>query len=271
MTTRGDSSASTQPTTMPDLVSTTTGRVEQVLKATEEGAAGILDDARAQARRYVIEVRERLDDLSRGRIERINELTESLVAQGEALKDQAAAQGEALKDQAAALRSQSDSLTEAIAQVARALETELGVVETPDRSMPEGYCVKERKKVEISNPEQVTMKNGRPAIKGECPDCGAKMFKIGKLEAATSSQQAKEGFFQRLLKPEEGLGRDQPGVEPSRLPDRSKKRMKGDGRGVSVIATQLRQAGLSETEIQQRLSDDFGVPDVTEELLDPRH
>jgi hypothetical protein len=47
--------------------------------------------------------------------------------------------------------------------------------------MPEGYCVKERKKVEIQDPKQVTMKNGRPAIQGVCPDCGTKIFKIGKL------------------------------------------------------------------------------------------
>ena len=48
--------------------------------------------------------------------------------------------------------------------------------------MPEGYCVKERKKVEIKDAKQVTMKNGRPAIQGACPDCGTKIFKIGKLE-----------------------------------------------------------------------------------------
>jgi hypothetical protein len=48
--------------------------------------------------------------------------------------------------------------------------------------MPEGYCVKERKKVEIKDAKQVTMKNGRPAIQGTCPDCGTKIFKIGKLE-----------------------------------------------------------------------------------------
>jgi hypothetical protein len=47
--------------------------------------------------------------------------------------------------------------------------------------MPEGYCVKERKKVEIQDAKQVTMKNGRPAIQGTCPDCGTKIFKIGKL------------------------------------------------------------------------------------------
>ena len=39
-----------------------------------------------------------------------------------------------------------------------------------------------RKKVEIKDPQQVTMKNGRPAIQGTCPDCGTKIFKIGKLE-----------------------------------------------------------------------------------------
>jgi hypothetical protein len=49
-------------------------------------------------------------------------------------------------------------------------------------AMPEGYCVKEKKKVEIQDPKQVTMKNGRPAIQGTCPDCGTKIFKIGKLE-----------------------------------------------------------------------------------------
>jgi hypothetical protein len=47
--------------------------------------------------------------------------------------------------------------------------------------MPEGYCVKERKKVEIKDAQQVTMRNGRPAIQGVCPDCGTKIFKIGRL------------------------------------------------------------------------------------------
>ena len=41
------------------------------------------------------------------------------------------------------------------------------------------YCVKCSAKKEVSNPERVTMKNGKPAMKGTCPDCGTKMFKIG--------------------------------------------------------------------------------------------
>lgn len=44
----------------------------------------------------------------------------------------------------------------------------------------EGYCVKCRAKRTMNDPEQITMKNGRPATRGVCPVCGTKMFKIGK-------------------------------------------------------------------------------------------
>ena len=44
----------------------------------------------------------------------------------------------------------------------------------------EAYCMKCKGKREMSNPQQITMKNGRPATQGTCPKCGTKMFKIGK-------------------------------------------------------------------------------------------
>ena len=31
--------------------------------------------------------------------------------------------------------------------------------------------------------EAITMKNGKPATQGICPECGTKMFKIGKAKA----------------------------------------------------------------------------------------
>jgi Domain of unknown function (DUF5679) len=43
----------------------------------------------------------------------------------------------------------------------------------------EAYCVKDKKKVEIVNPEKITMKNGKPATKGTCPECGGSVFRIG--------------------------------------------------------------------------------------------
>ncbi len=45
--------------------------------------------------------------------------------------------------------------------------------------MPQGYCFKCRTKREMKNPEKVTLKNGRPATKGTCPNCGTKIFRIG--------------------------------------------------------------------------------------------
>ena len=45
--------------------------------------------------------------------------------------------------------------------------------------MPEGYCVKCKKKQEMTGAKRVTLKNGKPAWKGTCPKCGTKMFRIG--------------------------------------------------------------------------------------------
>jgi len=44
----------------------------------------------------------------------------------------------------------------------------------------EAYCFKCRDKREIQGPQQVTLKNGRPATQGVCPVCGTKVFRIGK-------------------------------------------------------------------------------------------
>lgn len=46
--------------------------------------------------------------------------------------------------------------------------------------MAQAYCFKCRKKVEIKNAQDVTLKNGRPATRGTCPNCGTKVFRIGK-------------------------------------------------------------------------------------------
>ena len=44
--------------------------------------------------------------------------------------------------------------------------------------MAEGYCVKCKAKREMKDAEEVTMKNGRAAMKGKCPECGTGMYKI---------------------------------------------------------------------------------------------
>ncbi|MHC4915058.1 MAG: DUF5679 domain-containing protein [Planctomycetota bacterium] len=42
----------------------------------------------------------------------------------------------------------------------------------------EGYCVKCKCKKVMNEANVVTMKNGRAAARGKCPDCGTGMYKI---------------------------------------------------------------------------------------------
>jgi len=49
-----------------------------------------------------------------------------------------------------------------------------------EKNMPQAYCVKCKTSVEIKDPQNVTLKNGKPAIKGVCPNCGTSVFRIGK-------------------------------------------------------------------------------------------
>lgn len=55
--------------------------------------------------------------------------------------------------------------------------------------MPEGYCVKCKTKKEISGAVEDTMKNGRKAIKGTCPECGTVIFKLLGAETDPDSTQ----------------------------------------------------------------------------------
>lgn len=40
------------------------------------------------------------------------------------------------------------------------------------------FCVKCKATKEMKDSVKVTMKNGRPAMKGKCPDCGTGMYRI---------------------------------------------------------------------------------------------
>jgi len=44
--------------------------------------------------------------------------------------------------------------------------------------MAEAYCVKCKAKKEMKDAQEVTMKNGRKAMKGKCPTCGTGMYRI---------------------------------------------------------------------------------------------
>lgn len=47
--------------------------------------------------------------------------------------------------------------------------------------------MKEKANREMKDPQAVTMKNGKPAVKGTCVTCGTTMFKIGAAKTAAPS------------------------------------------------------------------------------------
>lgn len=41
-----------------------------------------------------------------------------------------------------------------------------------------GYCVREKAQKPMKDPQEVTLKNGKHAIRGVCASCGTKMMKF---------------------------------------------------------------------------------------------
>lgn len=46
--------------------------------------------------------------------------------------------------------------------------------------MTQAYCFKCRRTVEIQNAKPVVLKNKRPATRGVCPECGTRVFRMGR-------------------------------------------------------------------------------------------
>ena len=72
-----------------DLRTTTAERLEAIVEAAERAAEGVIDDAEAQARRYLQESREQAERESSGRVEALSGLTDSLLEEAGALRRQA--------------------------------------------------------------------------------------------------------------------------------------------------------------------------------------
>jgi hypothetical protein len=53
--------------------------------------------------------------------------------------------------------------------------------ESETSSQVEAYCVKCKAHRVMQNPYATTTQTGRPAVRGTCPVCGSKMFKMGQM------------------------------------------------------------------------------------------
>jgi ribosomal protein S27E len=78
--------------------------------------------------------------------------------------------------------------------------------------MIEGYCVKCKARRPVADAVEEQMKNGRKAVKGKCPVCGAVMFKILGGKSVIHPSPA-EGSGEPLSDPSSAAAAD--GIVPS--------------------------------------------------------
>jgi vacuolar-type H+-ATPase subunit H len=72
-----------------DLRATTAERLEAIVKAAEQAAGGVIDDAEAEARRYLAQARAEADRAVEGRFSELSELIDSLLGQALSLRQEA--------------------------------------------------------------------------------------------------------------------------------------------------------------------------------------
>ncbi len=58
-----------------------------------------------------------------------------------------------------------------------------------EREPIEGYCVRCKLSVEIESPQAVWTRRGMPATRGECPECGGTVFRMGRTDMHDPAEQ----------------------------------------------------------------------------------
>jgi hypothetical protein len=61
--------------------------------------------------------------------------------------------------------------------------------------MVQAYCVKCRAKIDIKDPKEVKLKDGRPAVKGTCPICTTNVFRIGAMPTEEAPAEKEESVM----------------------------------------------------------------------------
>jgi hypothetical protein len=102
--------------------------------------------------------------------------------------------------------------------------------------MVQGYCLKEKKKVEIKDPKYEVNKIGRPVVRGKCSSCGGSIYKI--LKASEVPAHLKESLVKKggSSKPSSKKSKSTTGSKKSKSTKGSKKtKFKGPKESMSSL------------------------------------
>lgn len=208
-------------------------RIQVIIEAAEKAAAGIIEDADAQARRYIEASRKRADELADERVRVMSDLTDTLIRQAELV------------------RRQSDELLSALDTARTELATRIGQELTaaqPGQGI--GPPASSERPAQAAQGQRVPHLQ---AVESERPDLQA-VKPAADTAAAAEQQPAEQGSA-----PEEDAPAPPP---PSVPPPGSESPGAGPSDGARLLAAQMAVAGSSRQEIETRLREEFGIEDA---------
>jgi hypothetical protein len=212
-------------------VSSAGERIQVIIEAAEKAAAGIIEDADAQAHRYIEASRERADVLADERVRVMSDLTDTLIRQAEMVKRQS-------DELLSALDSARNELANRIGQE-MSTGSQSGANQPPPLGQPG-----EPARV----PHLQPVESARPGLQAVAP--------------AGEPQATPQPPPQPPPAPVQ-----QQGSAPPPPPQPMSQPAAGGGTsasdGARLLAAQMAVAGSSRQEIEARLRDEFGIEDAT--------
>jgi len=214
--------------------STETGRIQVIIEAAEKAAAGIIEDAEAQARRYLDESRKRADRIGEERARAIGDATEGLLQRAEVLKRHSDELIRALQEASLQIGSGNAGPPQGLAPAADPAPAE------------EGAPVEEA-------PAELPAREPAPAPPPEPAQLRVRASHLQPVESPPAEEE-----------PAPETAQERPPQEAYA------ERRRGGGAiptaGARLLATQMAVAGSSRAEIERRLRTDFGIEDAGEML-----
>jgi Predicted membrane protein len=222
------------PPPLRESVSSAGERIQVIIEAAEKAAAGIIEDADAQARHYIDTSRQRADVLADERVRVMSDLTDTLIRQAEMVRRQS-------DELLAALDSARGELASRIGQeLSSATATPAGVPPAPTQDQPPAQAprVPHLQPVESERPDLQAVE--APAVPQPTPQAQPP-------ESPTPAPQQS---------PQDGA----PAAPPPPSGAQSPAAIPSDG--ARLLAAQMAVAGSSREEIETRLRDEFGIQDA---------
>jgi hypothetical protein len=208
-----------------------------IIEAAEKAAAGIIDDAEAQARNYLQESRVRADQIADQRAQEMSTLADALIERAEAVKRQS---DELLR-----------ALDQAKLQVEERFRGEQAAISTPGSDpRPSPPLVREAPpEAEEPLPEQAPVHHlkpvGQPSWEAELPPSSEPPPVVTQAPDLQPPDSAEPGGTK--------TGPPAPGARLAGTPPSD---------GARLLATQMAVAGSSRAEIEGRLRNEFGIHDA---------